>query len=137
MRWSLIAAVFLVAHPALADEPADPCLKAIQESAHVASWSELQSFREKFRSCPDDGVYAEIYSDLVTTILSNSWTSLAELDALASHDPTYLNFVLKHIDVTSPGDRLDRIEKLAKGSCPPKLTALCEKISTAVAQIEP
>ena len=136
MRWSLIAGLFVAAHSALADEHADPCLKGIEESARVASWGDLQSFRQRYRSCSDDGVYAEIYSDLVTTILSNSWASLAILDALGSEDPNYLNFVLKHIDMTSPADRLDRIEKLAKGSCQPKLVALCDRIAAAIAKIE-
>jgi hypothetical protein len=137
MRRSLIAAILVAAPSALADQPVDRCLTAIQESTHVKSWSELHSFRQKYRSCSDDGVYAEIYSDLVTTILSNSWPSLAKLDALASEDPSYLDFVLKHIDITSPADRLDRIEKLAKGSCQPTLTALCDRIATAIAKIEP
>jgi hypothetical protein len=101
MRWYLIAAILLASHPIRADEPFDPCLQAIQESAHVESWSGLHSFREKYRSCPDDGIYAEIYSDLVTTILSNRWASLAKLDAIASRDPNYLDFVLRHIDLTA------------------------------------
>jgi hypothetical protein len=136
MRWYLIAAILLASHPIRADEPFDPCLQAIQESAHVESWSGLHSFREKYRSCPDDGIYAEIYSDLVTTILSNRWASLAKLDAIASRDPNYLDFVLRHIDLTAR-HRLDRIEKLAKESCQPKLTALCDRIATAIARIEP
>jgi len=131
---SITYAFLLLLGSAVAAEPRGTCsreeaIEAEQEAASLASWSALHDSFRRFRAC-DDGAIAEGYSDSVTTLLDTNWSSLQALANLSSSDPSFLDFVLKHIDLSVPTDRLKRISRQARSECPPGLAELCAKIAS-------
>ena len=101
-----------------------------------ASWEE---FFELWRSrrCPEaSAVLAEGWADQTTLLLTAKWKLLPQLSELAPASSDERAFVLRYIDVTSPGDRLEKLDSLAKEDCPTGLSELCSQIRQRVAAAE-
>ena len=102
-------------------------MAAEAEAGQLRSWSALHRSFERYGHC-DDGAIGEGYSESVTVLLAEHWEALSQLKALATSDPRFRAFVLKHIDETAPGERRARIANHAKSKCPEHHRDLCEAI---------
>jgi hypothetical protein len=89
-------------------------------SAHagqVMGWRDLYQLVKRFQNCPDDAFFVEGYSELVVHNLATRWEMLHELEILTESDPSFRNFVLKHIDATADETELKAVEQNALERC--------------------
>ena len=100
-----------------------------------ADWEEFFELW-RTRKCPPIAVFAEGWADHVTLLLTQKWELLPQLDALAPESSAERALVLRYIDVTSPGDRLARLDSLANEKCPNGLSGLCGQIRQRIAEAE-
>ena len=119
----VVATLLLHAAPATATEPScTPELATAAEQAVAVlpgaykarrTWKDLHYLYVKYvkRAGCDDGAIAEGWSYAVGHLLAYRWGELPELNRLAKADPDFLTFVLRHIDLTLPGEdvRVPRI----------------------------
>lgn len=96
-------------------------------AATPATWRELYGTFVLFRAC-DDGAIAEGFSEAVTVILAEKWALLPELSALASIDPAFEEFVLRHADASAAEENLEAIVNSSRDACPAQHTALCQRV---------
>src|SRR5215472_11802545 len=87
--------------------------QAEQEADSLKDWDQVYSSYKRFSQC-DDGAIAEGYSDSVTKLLADDWKSFNRLLALTNRNRNFKTFVLKHIDVSVPADRLTKIANNAR-----------------------
>ena len=101
------------------------------ELPNVKSWASLyKSFRQYGPRC-DDGFIAEGYTEAVVMLLAKRWSLLHELAAVAKRDPSFGQFVLRHIDASAATDDLFRIKEQAGTQCFLKHKAFCASIQGA------
>lgn len=118
---------------ALADARA--CTKEEEQTAEAVaatarSWRQLHQQFERYSHC-DDGAIAEGFSESVTLLLAEHWRDIRQLEATLKLDPSFREFVIRHIDETVPGDRLKRIVENANKRCQRSLKNLCRDIEVA------
>lgn len=95
-------------------------------------WSKIHNFYKKyFPPCPDDGMFAEGYSELIVRTLAKDWHQLPELHVATAKDKRFRAFVLQHIDATTNETDLRVILKNSQSKCLPTHTLLCEEIAQA------
>ncbi len=91
-------------------------------------WKILRAHFQKYGQC-DDGAIAEGYSHDVVTLLAREWKLIDELAGLGRSDPTFLRFVVTHIDVTAADEDLRQVLARAQAACPPGRGKLCRRIA--------
>ncbi len=142
VRWTVLIAGVALATTVAASEPrCTPDLaKAAEEATDIAhrSWKDLhdQYVRYVKGAACDDGGIAEGWSDAVGHLLAHHWRELPKLDRLAKSDPGFLAFILKHIDLTLPGDDLEDMRNKAMTECPKGCETLCERVRFAVDAVD-
>ena len=98
----------------------------------LREWPKIHAFyKAHFPPCPDDGMFAEGYSELIVRTLATNWSNLSELRVAASQDPRFKSFVLRHIDATTNEADLRAILSSATSQCPKGNVALCAEIRKA------
>lgn len=98
----------------------------------LREWPKIHAFyKAHFPPCPDDGMFAEGYSDLVVRTLATHWSSLSELRLATAKDPRFKAFVLRHIDATTDEADLRVILSNATSRCPTGNKVLCDEIRKA------
>lgn len=148
---TVLASCLLLAPDGGADPPRtwvspDRCPAQIQLQAlgSVSSaprdWKILHYHFRKFGQC-DSGAISEGYSHGVVTLLAHRWATLGDLATVAHEDPTFLEFVLAHIDATTAEEDLLQVQANAVTACPPRRRELCRHIGSqaraALAQYRP
>lgn len=102
----------------------------LKQLSKMKDWQSIYSvFKINLPACPDDGFYAEGYSDVVVVALSKRWSDLGTLQALMARDAEFREFVYKHIDATTDEKDLGRVLRNARTRCPIKAKRLCEEIA--------
>lgn len=135
---AVLAAWFLTAPDGGADPPRvwvnpDRCTPNVQLQAlgSVSSaprdWQVLHYHFRKFGQC-DVGAVAEGYSHGVVTLLAYSWQQLAQLATVGRGDPTFLQFVLAHIDATTADEDLRQVQVNVATACPARHRELCNRV---------
>ncbi len=95
----------------------------------LKSWQAINQFHMKhFPPCPDDGMYAEGYSDLIVRTLAMRWSNIPELSSEAKARPVFLEFVLKHIDASADETQLKQVQRRATTQCPSGHAELCNAL---------
>ena len=122
--------------PAAAASDAKTCALSDQQFATAINtlreWSRIHAFyKTHFPPCPDDGMFAEGYSELIVRTLATNWGNLSELGAAARQDKRFKSFVLRHIDATTNEADLRAILASATSSCARGNAALCSQIRRA------
>lgn len=93
----------------------------------LRDWAAVHESYKKFGVC-NDGVIAEGYSDAVAQLLAKHWNTLPDLIRFSSSDPTFKEFVLRHIDATDSDDDLKAADRNARLHCPSEARSLCSAI---------
>ena len=105
----------------------------------MKDWATIYSVF-KHNLCPDDGFYAEGYSDVVVVALARRWSDVGKLQGMVVRDPSFRRFVLAHIDATTDEKDLRRVLRNARTRCPPDSTCLCHEIAArtkeAIAEVK-
>jgi hypothetical protein len=97
----------------------------------LQDWNAIYAFvKRSLPNCPDDGMYAEGYSDVVVHAFAKHWSYMPQLVSILARDPGYEAFVLRHIDETTDPKELKNARQNATGRCPPDMERLCKKIAT-------
>ena len=133
---ALVLTSLLVSSPVLSTQPAAVCSLTDVEFATAINtlrdWTKIHNFYKKyFPSCPDDGMFAEGYSELIVRTLAKDWVQITKLDAAASKDKRFKAFVLRHIDATTNEADLRVILKNSQSKCSPVHALLCAQITRA------
>jgi len=123
------------ASPAIAQETPAGCTITDQEFVSQLStmnnWKTIYAvFKRNFPGCPDDGMFAEGYSDVIVRALAKRWNDSRELKSLTDRDPAFRAFVLRHIDATTDPDELNQALKNARTKCPVGASRLCKEVAT-------
>ena len=132
----LLLALGALGQTASAGSSATSCALTDQQFATAINtlreWPKIHSFyKAHFPPCPDDGMFAEGYSELVVRTLATNWSNLHELRVAGSQDPRFKAFVLRHIDATANEADLRVIRTSATSQCPKGSGSLCAEIRKA------
>ncbi len=129
--WCAFAMLIFLAQPCVATEcpEFDQFFKEINPAKKT--WKDFYRLFTTYPSGCDDGVYAEGYSDFVAQSLAKYWNRFEELASLTEHDPTFKDFVLKHIDATDDEEDIKMLLNNARKRCPSDHAALCKEIEKA------
>ena len=133
---TLVLALWASVGPALAGSAARTCALTDQQFAAAINtlreWPKIHAFYSAhFPPCPDDGMFAEGYSELVVRTLATNWSNLPELRVAGTKDPRFMSFVLRHIDATTNEADLRVIQANARSQCPRGSGSLCSEIRKA------
>ncbi len=93
----------------------------------LKSWAAVHEAYVRFGHC-DDGSIGQGFSESITILLSVKWDRLGDLRRVAAKDRVFESFVVKHIDLTVPVERLEAIAKNAHQRCG-KGDSLCGRIA--------
>lgn len=134
-RVAYLAVLLLVGGVAHSDE-CSPMEAYAAETVvdYLDNWANLHRAYSQFAKC-DDGAIAEGFSDVVTKLLSRQWRSLPDLTKIIGADPTFEQFVLRHLDETVSAADLKAIATLATSSCPRGARGLCERIRAHIDEL--
>jgi len=101
-----------------------------QQLDTMTSWPATYSvYKKNLPACPDDGMFADGYSDVVVVAVAKQWATLKEFQRLGTKDPGFRSWALGHIDATTSDEDLQEIVKNASAKCPKKSMALCEELA--------
>lgn len=122
------------ASPAIAQGRPAVCTITDQEFVSQLStmkdWKTIYAvFKTNFPGCPDDGMFAEGYSDVIVRALAKRWNNGRELKILTDRNPAFRAFVLRHIDATTDPDELNQALKNARSKCPVGASRLCKEVA--------
>jgi hypothetical protein len=95
----------------------------------VVTWSQLQKAWQDYRQC-DAGNVDALFTDALMRMLVE-WKTPDALAGSMDKDPAYAAFVMKHIKSPAAKEDRESVYSRAKQSCPPNLSAFCEKIAEA------
>ena len=101
----------------------------VSQLSAMNDWKTIYAvFKRNLPACPDDGMFAEGYSDVVVRAFAKRWSQVRELQALTTRDPVFRTFVLRHIDATADPKELNQTLRNAKARCPAGANLLCKEI---------
>ncbi|MHB8916285.1 MAG: hypothetical protein ACYC4K_10795 [Thiobacillus sp.] len=137
VAWRYLSATFTISlyvlSPAIAQERPSGCPITDQEFVSQLStmkdWKTIYAvFKTNLPGCPDDGMFAEGYSDVIVRALAKRWNS-RELKNLTDRNSAFRAFVLRHIDATTDPDELNQALKNARAKCPVGASRLCKEVA--------
>jgi len=113
-------------------EPKTDCaVRAPSAIAKVNSPATLYGSFRAFRDCDEKDV-SELFTLAVTRMLALQWASFSQLQSLAATDLSFKEFILRHIDASTPPETLRRIAFNAQHSCPDRSQSFCAEVRHAI-----
>lgn len=108
------------------------CSKAEERAAEdiagrLKTWPAVYDAYRRYSHC-DDGSIGQGFSESITVLLSKRWNRFDEFRRLARKDGEFESFVVRHIDLTVPVERLEVIALNARQRCGAG-GSLCERIA--------
>lgn len=103
---------------------------AERTSATLTSWQSIYAAHTRFGHC-DDGAIAEGFTESVVHLLAARWSSLHEAQSLIAQDPSFQQFIIRHINASADTAELNRVAAMASQQCPVSATHLCKQIHEA------
>lgn len=92
-------------------------------------WGEVHAvFTHNLPACPDEGLYADGYSNLVVGTMATRWEELDVLNDLVSQDDRFRQFIFRHISISAGEEDLKRVALNAKTRCSKQSAQLCREI---------
>ncbi len=125
---------------ALAGESEKPCTmqeaKQAEEQINLSlDWDGVYRLYKNFAHC-DDASISEGFSDVISSLLSDKWSTTYQLNQLVLRDEGFERFVLKHIDELMSSDQAKKIRNNADTHCPSDARRLCKAISDRLKEID-
>jgi len=107
----------------------------LKQLSTMKEWTTIYSvFKRNLPGCPDDGFYAEGYTEAVVVALVKRW------DQLVPQDVKFRRFVYRHIDASADENDLRRVLRNTRTKCPTESARLCGQIAAraraAIAQVK-
>lgn len=93
----------------------------------LKTWAAVHDAYVRFGHC-DDGSIGQGFSESITILLSRNWGRLNDLRRAVATNKEFESFVIRHIDLTVPVERLEVIAKNARQRCG-ESEPLCERIA--------
>ena len=111
----------------------------IKQMARMSDWPTIYAvFKQNLPACPDDGFFAEGYTEVVVRTLAKHWADIGQLQKLVTRDARFRHFVYRHIDGTADLDDLHQVLNNARTRCPEGSGRLCAEIALrAKAAVDP
>jgi len=110
-------------------------IRAEEQASTLKNWDEVYEAYRNFAHC-DDGAISEGYSDSISRLLSEKWSSANRLIELTSRDGNFERFVLKHIDELMTPSQAVKIRENAETKCPTHADSLCQAISRRLKEVD-
>jgi hypothetical protein len=98
--------------------------KAEIEASTLKTWQQVFESYTHYRHC-DDGAISEGYSSSVSELLSDHWDAVGELLLLLQSQPTFREFILRHLDDTMSPDQDQKIRANVRDRCPEHAAEFC------------
>ena len=106
----------LPAATASSEADTDGVVDAVRTIPKVNSPATLHHLFPAFRDC-DNGAGSELFPEAVTGMLTLQWPSVSQMQSIAATDPPSKEFILRHLDATTPPETLCRIALNAQRQC--------------------
>jgi|SRR5450631_547705 hypothetical protein len=98
----------------------------VSQLAVAEDWATFYAlYKSSVPTCPDDGFYAEGYSDRVVHLLATRWSELAAFRRLIQSDEGFRDFVYRHVDATADTNDLTQLLINARSKCPVGAERVC------------
>jgi hypothetical protein len=114
----------LPAATASSEADTDCVVAAVGTLPKVNSPATLHDSFLAFRGC-DNGAGSALFPEAVTGMLTLQWPSVSQMQSIAATDPPFKEFILRHIDATTPPETLRRIAFNAQRQCPDQFQSFC------------
>lgn len=114
----------LPAAMASSEADTDCVVDAVRTIPKVNSPATLHDSFLAFRGC-DNGAGPALSPEAVTGMLTLQRPSVSQMQSIAATDPPSKEFILRHIDATTPPETLCRIALSAQRQCPDRFQSLC------------
>lgn len=99
----------------------------------AANWHDLYAIYKRLGRTAD-GVVAGAFTDKVSELLADQWSTASDLERIVRRDKAFRKFVLANINEAVTADRAKRIESNAATACPDSATqTLCDQLLNALA----
>jgi hypothetical protein len=112
----------------------EDAIRAETEASSLKTWDEVYRSYKNFAQC-DDGGIGEGYSESIAHLLSENWSSVAQLNSLVFRDNGFETFVLRHIDELMSPSEVRKIRENVNSGCPAHAKSLCRSIRTKIKQV--
>jgi hypothetical protein len=106
----------------------DQSNQAEQTIGGLSTWDQVFVSFKYYKQC-DDGAVAEGYDDKIVSLLVSHWDTFDDLQRLAADNPSFEEFVLKHIDTLMSPEDAKHIVKNADTRCPVDARELCARLA--------
>jgi hypothetical protein len=104
---------------------------ALEAVYAIDSWSTLYDFYRSYENC-DHWTIASLLSDRVGDLLATHWASYGALAYFVKESPSYLPFVLSHVDGGMTNEQAAAVLDNARNRCPKNATKFCAAVEKAV-----
>src|SRR5258706_7195090 len=102
----------------------------LKQLGTMKDWPTIYSvFKRNLPGCPDDGFYAEGYTEAVVVALAKRWADLGGLQKLTTEDAKFRRFVFRHINASADEKDLRQILENARTRCLAESARLCRDIA--------
>jgi hypothetical protein len=127
----IMLAQVLVTQQGVAKDIPECSATFLDQLALAKDWTSLYAMYKRNRPprCPDDGFYAEGYSDVVVKLLARRWDDISKFGSLARRDRGFKNFAYRHIDSTTDPDDLKQVLANARTKCPTSEATICVELA--------
>lgn len=99
----------------------------------AANWHDLYAIYKQLGRTVD-GVVAGAFTDKVSELLAEQWSTVSELERITRRDKVFRKFVLANINEAVTADRASRIESNAATACPDSaMQTFCDQLLNALA----
>ncbi len=132
LRLMLGASFMCAAQSAAAANAACPVSdkEFLHQITSSSDWLDVHAvFKRNLPACPDDGLYADGYTNMVVGMLAANWGEVDRLDELVAQDAAFRQFVLRHIGISAGEADLRRVLRSAQADCPKKSARLCKELA--------
>jgi hypothetical protein len=117
--------------PAMAQVCSIPEAKAAETiSSSLKSWSAIHRAYQQYGHC-DDGAISEGFSQSVVHLLASKWHTLPRAQRIIAKDPTFQDFIVRHVDSTADGAEVKLVGTFASHKCPVSASDLCKQLVRA------
>jgi len=97
----------------------------------LSTWQAVYLPYQRYHQC-DDGAIAEGYSYTVARLLTADWRGIGQLVQITNSNPSFEDFVFKHVDGLMSSKQASAIFHKARSHCPSSAARLCRRLMTAI-----
>ena len=131
MRVLIALLLLALGSPAVAKVCSIPEAKAAETiSSSLKTWPAIYRAYRQYGHC-DDGAISEGFSESVVHLLASRWHALDKAQHIIAKDPSFQEFIVRHVDSTADGAEVNLVGSNASRHCPKSAARLCQQLVMA------